>query len=113
MLKRLHFVIQHGYYPAAYYETYEYMISIWKEIFTWYRDNRCGSGIILEPIETNDINWQERNEKAYTEFYNKMLAELEIMGIDLLDCPNEEANKDAATDRFFEMFRKIFYDLWD
>lgn len=113
MLKRLGFVIRHGYYPAAHYETYEYMLSIWKEIFTWYRDNRCGSGIILEPIEPNDENWQKKNEEAYTEFYNKMLAELDTMGIDLLDYPDAGDEQEAAKNRFFEMFKKIFYDLWD
>lgn len=119
MLKRISYVIKHGYYNQANFETYAYMIDMWKDILTWYRNNRNGSGVVIDlPKDGNvDDAWYAENKKAYNETFDKMLAELDIMAEDPFDCPDGyeagDIKRQEAADRFFEMFKDLFFGLWD
>lgn len=119
MLKRIPFVIRHGYYEQANYETYMYMIDMWKDIFTWYRDHRCGTGVVIDLPKDGNMNneWEEANYKAYNEMLDKMLAELDAMAEDPFDHPDGykagDLKRQEAANRFFDMFKDMFFGLWD
>lgn len=120
MLKRIPFVIKNGYYPQMRFEAYCCSIDMWKEILKWYRDKRMGTKIII-PNEGencwNDDEWLKKNEIAYNEKLDKLLAELAIMEADPFDDPDGyqagSEKREAAKDRFFKEFSEMFYDFWD
>lgn len=117
MLDRIHHAIKHGYYPQATFEFYSYQLSMWKEILTWYRDERNGAPIMIPPDE--EENWEERNSAVFDNKMNEMLADLAIMERDPLDGKDLSASKEisaereAAKERFFKAFGEMFYDFWD
>lgn len=113
MLKRIPFVIRHGYYPQAYFESYLYFIDMWKEIFTWYRDSRNGTPM---PLDTPEHEMAEIEDR-YTADMDTMIHLLDKMAIDPLDYPDDletaEKLQYATMNCFFEMFKDKFYGLWD
>ena len=99
---RLKFVIKHGYYPQAEYETFSYFIDIFIEIISTYRYERNGT-----PVITGDV---DKDEKDFNLVLEEMLNCLQIMKkYDNID--NTVVNN--VKDRFFKLFSKYFYDLWD
>lgn len=99
---RLKFVIKHGYYPQAEWETFCYFIDMFTEIISTYRYERNGT-----PVITGDT---EKDEKDFNLVLEEMLNCLQIMKkYDNIDhvVVNNVKNK------FFELFSKYFYDLWD
>ena len=109
-IERIFFTLKHGYSPVAQWETFEWFTDVMKEILTNYRNNRCGSPIIVDDYNEN------------IEVYNKVLDNM----IDLLDKMDELnpiydnmdwKEKDEAIvnakNEFFKLFSKYFYDLWD
>ena len=109
-IERIFFTLKHGYSPVAQWETFEWFTDVMKEILTNYRNNRCGSPIIVDDYDEN------------IEVYNKVLDNM----IDLLDKMDELnpiydnmdwKEKDEAIvnakNEFFKLFSKYFYDLWD
>lgn len=109
-INRIFFTLKHGYSPVAKWETFEWFTDVMKEILTNYRNNRCGSPIIVDDYDEN------------IEVYNKVLDNM----IDLLDKMDELnpiydnmdwKEKDEAIvnakNKFFKLFSKYFYDLWD
>lgn len=118
--ERLYFGFSHGYYPQANWETFSYMIQMWKEILTTYRYERAGTSCIIplpEDTNPNDEEWLAENEAAYNEYLDAMLADLEIMEMDLLDSERSYAEtaklQQEAADDFFQRMSKIFFTLWD
>lgn len=99
---RLKFVIKHGYYPQAEWETFYYFIDIFTEIISTYRYERNGT-----PVITGDV---DKDEKDFNLVLEEMLNCLQIMkkydNIDYVVVNN-------VKDRFFKLFSKYFYDLWD
>ena len=101
---RLKFVIKHGYYPQAEWETFCYFIDIFIEIISTYRYERNGT-----PVITGDI---DKDEKDFNLVLEEMLNCLQIMKkYDSIDIDDIIINK--AKDKFFKLFSKYFYDLWD
>lgn len=101
---RLKFVIKHGYYPQAEWETFCYFIDIFIEIISTYRYERNGT-----PVITGDI---DKDEKDFNLVLEEMLNCLQIMKkYDPIDIDDIIINK--AKDKFFKLFSKYFYDLWD
>lgn len=99
---RLKFVIKHGYYPQAEWETFCYFIDIFIEIISTYRYERNGT-----PVITGDI---EKDEKDFNLALEEMLNCLQIMKkYDNID----HTVVNNVKDRFFKLFSKYFYDLWD
>lgn len=111
-IKRIFFVLKHGYSPAAQWETYGWFMSVMKEILTNYRNNRCGTPVIID----------SGNEAENIEAYNKILDNM----IDLLDKMDESnpiynnmswkkryEEMADATNEFFKLFSDYFYCLWD
>ena len=111
-IKRIFFVLKHGYSPVANWETFQWFIDVMREILTNYRHFRSGTPDIID----------SGNEYENIEAYNKILDNM----IDLLDKMDElnpiynnmswkkryEEMADA-TNEFFKLLSEYFYTLWD
>ena len=119
-IKRIFFVLKHGYSPAAQWETYGWFMSVMKEILTNYRYNRMGSPVVIDNFF--DVKEENSNDIANEEAYNAILDRM----IDLLDKMDEsnpiydnmdwkESDKAIvnAKNEFFKLFSEHFYSLWD
>ena len=119
-IKRIFFVLKHGYSPAAQWETYGWFMSVMKEILTNYRYNRMGSPVVIDNFF--DVKEENSNDIANEEAYNAILDRM----IDLLDKMDEsnpiydnmywkESDKAIvnAKNEFFKLFSEYFYCLWD
>ena len=113
--QRIFYVLKHGYFPQANWETYCYFIDSMKKILREYRYNRHGTGWVLDENidETLDIDEQwKRNLEQYNKDLDEMLSLLEEMSQD----PKKHEDLDLldiAKEKFFILFSKYFYNLWD
>ena len=111
-IKRIFFVLKHGYSPVANWETFQWFIDVMREILTNYRHFRSGTPDIID----------SGNENENIEAYNKILDNM----IDLLDKMDEsnpiynnmswkdaDKKKEDAKNEFFKLFSEQFYGLWD
>lgn len=90
-----------------------------REVLTNYRNNRFGTAIVIPNYDVDDLLVSENKN---VEVYNSILDEM-IELLDKMDENNSAYNNvsfeemhsamDAAKDRFFELFSKYFYTLWD
>lgn len=113
--KRIFYVLKHGYFPQANWETYLYFIDSMKKILKEYRYNRHGTGWILnekfDKTLDSDEQWK-RNLEQYNKDLDEMLSLLEEMSQD----PKKHEDldlRDIAKEKFFILFSKYFYHLWD
>ena len=119
-IKRIFFVLKHGYSPAAQWETYGWFMSVMKEILTNYRYNRMGSPVVIDNFF--DVKEENPNDVANEEAYNAILDRMIVL-LDLMDEHNQLYNdmdwkeadkkKEDAKNEFFKLFSKHFYTLWD
>ena len=91
-----------------------------KPILTYYRDHRTGTPFVLEDenIIFNNEEHTARNEAFYDSILNKMLDLLEKMDetnydYKELDLKEIYEKQEEAKNKFFELFSKYFYALWD
>lgn len=116
--KRIFFTLKHGYTPAAQWETFGWFIAMMREVLINYRNNRVGTAVVIPDYDVDDLISENKN----VDVYNNILDEM-IMLLDKMDESNPAYNDvsfeemhsamDAAKDRFFELFSKYFYTLWD
>ena len=110
--KRLGFLLTHGYSPMAKWETFEWFIAVMDEILGNYRYHRYGN-IPFPNIPEEE--WGKVNNQIYDEMLEYLHAmqdkEQSIIDNDLVEKAIEERN--AVKDKFFELFAKNFYNLWD
>lgn len=119
-IKRIFFVLKHGYSPAAQWETYGWFMSVMKEILTNYRYNRMGSPIVIDNFF--DVKEENPNDVVNEEAYNAILDRMIVL-LDLMDEHNQLYNdmdwkeadkkKEDAKNEFFKLFSEQFYGLWD
>ena len=109
-----------GYSEVAEWETFNWFIAVMKPILTYYRDHRTGTPYVLEDenIILNNDEQTTRNEAFYNSILNKMLDLLEKMDENNydrkeLDLQEIYENQVEAKNKFFELFSKYFYSLWD
>ena len=109
-----------GYSEVAEWETFNWFIDVMKPILTYYRDHRSGTPFVLEDenIIFNNEEQTARNEAFYDSILNKMLDLLEKMDENNydrkeLDLKEIYEKQEEAKNKFFELFSKIFYALWD
>lgn len=113
LFKRLIFILKHGYAPQARWETFAWFIDTMKEILSYYRNDRCGSAIVIDNY-TSD----EENTIAYNNIIDKMIDLLNKMDEDnpIYNNMGFRERDDCmlkAKDEFFELFSKYFYMFWD
>ena len=117
-IKRIFFVLKHGYSPVAQWETFEWFIAVMREILINYRDNRTGTPVVIPDYHTDDLISENKNIKIYNNILNEMIELLDKMdecnstynGVSLEEM---HSAMDSAKNKFFELFSKYFYTLWD
>lgn len=112
-IRRIFFVLRHGYSPVAQWETFEWFRDVMKEILINYRHNRVGSPMIIDNF------WDgSKNIDAYDNILDKMIELLDQMDennkiYDNVDWKTKDKLMNDAKDEFFKLFSKYYYDLWD
>ena len=118
-IKRIFFTLKHGYSPVAQWETYGWFIAVMREILINYRDNRMGTPVVIPDYHTDDlISSENKNIEIYNNILNEMIELLDKMdecnstynGVSLEEM---HSAMDSAKNKFFELFSKYFYTLWD
>ena len=117
-IKRIFFTLKHGYSPVAQWETFSWFISVMREILVNYRDNRMGTPVVIPDYNADSLISENKNIRAYNNILNKMIKLLDKMdecnstynGVSLEEM---HSAMDSAKNKFFELFSKYFYTLWD
>lgn len=114
-IKRIFFTLKHGYSPVARFETFEWFITVMREILINYRDNRTGTPVVIPDYNTDDLINEDKNIEAYNNILNEMIELLDKMDeCNYLAYDNASLEAmNTAKDKFFELFSKYFYTLWD
>lgn len=117
-IQRIFFTLKHGYSPVAQWETFCWFIAVMREILINYRDNRTGTPVVIPDYHTDDLISENKNIEAYNNILNEMIELLDKMdecNSTYNDVSLEEMHSamDTAKNRFFELFSKYFYTLWD
>ena len=126
LIRRVFFILKHGYNPIARWDYYAWFIDITKDILTEYLKDHVGYKII------DDTKSPEWNEQAWENIIKEMMDCLARMDEnayydtkpcrydetgdrdDLMKWYNEvEKEMEIAKRRFFLLMNKYFYDLWD
>ena len=116
--QRIFFTLKHGYSPVAQWETFEWFIAVMREILINYRDNRTGTPVVIPDYHTDDLISENKNIEIYNNILNEMIELLDKMdecNSTYNDVSLEEVHStmDTAKNKFFELFSKYFYTLWD
>ena len=117
-IQRIFFTLKHGYSPAAQWETFEWFIAVMREILINYRNNRMGTPVVIPDYNIDDLISENKNIEIYNNILNEMIELLDKMdecnstynGVSLEEM---HSAMNAAKDKFFELFSKYFYTLWD
>ena len=117
-IKRIFFTLKHGYSPVAQWETFNWFISVMREILVNYRDNRMGTPVVIPDYNIDDLISENKNIEIYNNILNEMIELLDKMdecnstynGVSLEEM---HSAMDTAKNKFFELFSKYFYALWD
>ena len=117
-IKRIFFTLKHGYSPVAQWETFGWFITVMREILINYRDNRTGTPVVIPDYDADDLISENKNVNVYNNILNEMIKWLDKMdecnstynGVSLEEM---HSAMDTAKNKFFELFSKYFYTLWD
>nr|DAH09403.1 MAG TPA: hypothetical protein [Caudoviricetes sp.] len=117
-IKRIFFTLKHGYSPTVQWETFEWFIVVMREILINYRDNRMGTPVVIPDYNIDDLISENKNIEIYNNILNEMIELLDKMdecnstynGVSLEEM---HSAMNAAKDKFFKLFSKYFYTLWD
>ena len=108
LIKRVFFVLNHGYAPQALWETDGWFIGVMREILTDYKDNRVFTGFFFN----KGLNEEEDIAKTDKEL-EQMIRLLDKM--DMGYCDNKDSFKESerAKNKFFILLSKYFFYLWE
>ena len=117
-IKRIFFTLKHGYSPVAQWETFGWFITVMREILVNYRNNRTGTPVVIPDYHIDDLISENKNIEIYNNILNEMIELLDKMdecnstynGVSLEEM---HSAMDSAKNKFFELFSKYFYTLWD
>ena len=117
-IKRIFFTLKHGYSPVAQWETFEWFITVMRELLVNYRDNRMGTPVVITDYNIDDLISENKNVNVYNSLLDEMITLLDKMdecNSTYKDVSLEEMHSamDSAKNKFFELFSKYFYTLWD
>lgn len=116
--QRIFFTLKHGYSPVAQWETFEWFIAVMREILINYRDNCTGTPVVIPDYNIDNLISENKNIEIYNNILNEMIELLDKMdecnstynGVSLEEM---HSAMDTAKNKFFELFSKYFYTLWD
>lgn len=111
-IKRIFFVLKHGYSPVANWETFQWFIDVMREILTNYRHFRSGTPDIIDSGTKNE------NIEAYNAILDRMIDLLDKMDesnpiYNNMSWKDADKKKEDAKNEFFKLFSEQFYGLWD
>ena len=111
-IKRIFFVLKHGYSPVANWETFQWFIDVMREILTNYRHFRSGTPDIIDSGTKNE------NIEAYNAILDRMIDLLDKMDesnpiYNNMSWKDADKKKEDAKNEFFKLFSEQFYELWD
>ena len=117
-IKRIFFVLKHGYSPVAQWETFGWFITVMREILVNYRNNRTGTPVVIPDYHTDNLISENKNIEIYNNILNEMITLLDQMDENNSAYNDVSLDKmysamDTAKNKFFELFSKYFYTLWD
>ncbi len=113
-IKRIFFTLKHGYSPVAWFETFEWFIAVMREILINYRNNRTGTPVVIPDYDADSLISENKNIEAYNNILNEMIELLDKMNEGNLTYDNASLRTmNTAKNKFFELFSKYFYTLWD
>ena len=117
-IKRIFFTLKHGYSPVAQWETFGWFVAVMREILVNYRDNRMGTPVVIPDYNIDDLISENKNIEIYNNILDEMITLLDQMDENnstYNDVSLEEMHSamDSAKNKFFELFSKYFYTLWD
>ena len=89
-----------------------------REILINYRDNRMGTPVVIPGYDVDDLISENKNVNVYNSLLDEMITLLDQMDENnsaYNDVSLEEmySAMDSAKNKFFELFSKYFYTLWD
>ena len=111
-LKRVVYTLRHGYPPQATWEIYEWHRRVMLETLSEFRKNLNGY-----PIFDENASPEEQYDK-WGAIIDEMCEYLDAMAEDNYDLSIENLEKSdlartEAKDKFFELFSKYYFHLWD
>ena len=117
-IKRIFFTLKHGYSPVAQWETFGWFIAVMREILVNYRDNRTGTPVVIPDYNIDDLIRENKNIEIYNNILNEMIKLLDKMdecnsAYNDVSLEKMHSAMDSAKNKFFELFSKYFYTLWD
>ena len=117
-IKRIFFTLKHGYSPVAQWETFGWFITVMREILVNYRDNRMGTPVVIPDYNIDDLISENKNVNVYNSLLDEMITLLDQMdennsAYNDLSLEEMHSAMDTAKNKFFELFSKYFYTLWD
>ena len=117
-IKRIFFTLKHGYSPVAQWETFSWFIAVMREILVNYRDNRTGTPVVIPDYDVDDLISENKNIEIYNNILNEMIKLLDKMdecnsAYNDVSLEKMHSAMDSAKNKFFELFSKYFYTLWD
>ena len=117
-IKRIFFTLKHGYSPVAQWETFGWFITVMREILVNYRDNRTGTPVVIPDYNIDDLISENKNIEIYNNILNEMIKLLDQMdennsAYNDVSLEKMHSAMDTAKNKFFELFSKYFYTLWD
>lgn len=113
-LKRVIYTLRHGYPPQATWEIYEWHRCVMLETLSEFRKNLNG---YPASYDDEDSSPEEQYDK-WGAIIDEMCNYLDAMGEDSYDYSIENFKKNdlariEAKDKFFALFSKYYFDLWD
>lgn len=111
-LKRIVYTLRHGYPPQATWEIYEWHRRVMLETLSEFRKNLNGY-----PVFDENASSEEQYDK-WGAIIDEMCEYLDAMAEDNYDLSIENLEKSdlartEAKDKFFELFSKYYFHLWD
>lgn len=111
-LKRVIYTLCHGYPPQATWEIYEWHRRVMLETLSEFRKNLNGY-----PVFDENASSEEQYDK-WGAIIDEMCEYLDAMAEDNYDLSIENLEKSdlartEAKDKFFELFSKYYFHLWD
>lgn len=111
-LKRVVYTLRHGYPPQATWEIYEWHRRVMLETLSEFRKNLNGY-----PVFDENASSEEQYDK-WGAIIDEMCEYLDAMAEDNYDLSIENLEKSdlartEAKDKFFELFSKYYFHLWD
>lgn len=115
LIKRVCFLLKHGYTDLMLWSTRDWFISGMREVLLNYRYKRVGTPVVIPDYSTEN---SEKNEYVWNNILDRMIEYLTYMDESNsiyydIDTKVKYEMMDYYKDKFFELYAKYFYDLWD